>query len=278
MSTARAEVDRLQAALPRALMATPPDVLRSIATRAARARRAAERWEQRVGPRPELADDAEAEVFEAKDRFAESSVAREQVLDECSHLLTRGNALAAVALGAAGSFALLGRSPMGLAVAVAVAAAPLGPLGALWLAASRCSIATRDQRAARQSWAAALEATGMASMGALAARRLAVRAWERRQREAAAAWEGARPYLRAWQRLAGPGVPPDDVESAIARIEQLRAAQLQLLAILLDECVSARVMNVLEPEAEVAEPEAPPTWLQEALNRFRGGKLRLWGT
>lgn len=278
MAAARADVERLQTGIPRALLATPPDVLRSIAARAARARRAAERWQQRVGPRPELADDAEAKVFEAKDAFASSTAVREKVLDQCSLLLTRGNAVAVVALAAAGSFALLGRSPMGLAVAVAIAAAPLGPLTAMWLAASRCSIASRDQQEARQRWAAALEATGVSSMGALAALRLAVRAWHQREREAAAAWEGARPHLRAWHRLAGPGVPPEDVETAVARIEELRSAQLRLFGVLLDEHVSARVMHVLEPEAEIAEPEAAPTWLEEALTRFRGGKLRLWGT
>lgn len=278
MAAARADVERLQTGLPRARLATPPDVLRSVAARAALAQRAAQRWDQRVGPRPELADDAVARVLEAKGDFVSSTAVREKVLDQCSRLLTRGNAIATVALAAAGSFALFGRSPMGLAVAVAVAAAPLGPLTAMWLAASRSSTATRDQQAARQRWASALETTGMTSMGAFAARRLAVRAWEQREREAAAAWEGARPHLRAWHRLAGPGVPPEDVESAVAVVEELRAAQLRLLGVLLDEHVSARVMDVLEPEAEIAEPEAAPTWLEEALARFRGGKLRLWGT
>lgn len=276
-ATARTEVERLQAGLPRALRATPADVLRSVAARAERARRAAERWEHRIGPRPELAEDAEAEALAAKEGFACSSSAREQVLDDCTRLLARGNALAAVALGGAGGLGLIGRSPMGLGVAVAVAAAPLAPLTALWLAATRTSIATRDQRAARQRWAAALEGTGLPTMGALAARRVAVVAWERRQREAAAAWEAARPHLRAWQRLAGPGVAPGDIDVVLARIEELRAAQLRLLGMLLDERVAATAMNVLAPEAEVAAPEAAPTWLEEAMSRFRGGKLRLWG-
>lgn len=276
-AAAHAEVERLQAGLPRALLATPTDVLRSVAARAERSRRAAERWEHRVGPRPELAEDAEAEVFAAKDGFAASSSVREQVVDDCTSLLVRGNALAAGALGAAGGLALIGGSPMGLGVAVAVAAAPLAPLAALWLAATRTSIVTRDQRAARQRWGAALERTGVPTMGALAARRLAVGAWERRQREAAAAWEAARPHLRAWQRLAGPGVAPGDIDIVLARIDALRAAQLHLLGMLLDERVSATAMNVLAPEAEVAAPEAAPTWLEEAISRFRGGKLRLWG-
>lgn len=276
-ATARFEVERLQSGLPRALLATPTDVLRSVAGRAERARRAAERWEHRIGPRPELAEGAEAEVFVAKDGFVASSSAREQVLDDCTRLLARGNAVAAAALGGAGALALLGGSPMGLGVAVAVAAAPLAPLTALWLAATRTSIATRDQRAARQRWAVALEEAGLPTMGALAARRVAVVAWERRQKEAAAAWQAARPHLRAWQRLAGPGVAPGDIDMVLARIEELRAAQLRLLGMLLDERVSARAMSVLAPAAEVAAPEAAPTWLEEALSRFRGGKLRLWG-
>jgi hypothetical protein len=116
-------------------------------------------------------------------------------------------------------------------------------------------------------------------MGELAARRVALAGWERRCTEAAAAEEAAKPQLRAWYRLAGPGIPPTEVEAVIERIEALRQAQLRLLGMLLSEVVERHAMDVLAPAAEVADPTAPPTWLEAALDRLRaGGRLRLFGT
>ncbi len=276
VAIARNEVEHRQAGLSRALLATPPDVLRSIAARAARAQATADRWQERVGERPALSPDALDAVVSAKERCEARRAAREQCLDQCAALLTRGSGLALAALAAAGGLVFAGSSPMGLPVAVAVAAAPIAPVVAAWMSARRASAATRDGHAARQEWAAALEATGLPTMGALAARQLAVAAWERRQREAAAAIEGARPHLRAWQRLAGPGVPPSDVDDLVARLELLRHAQLRLLGALLDDRLGTMALTVLAPESEVAEPDAPPSWLEETLNRLRGGKLRRW--
>ena len=273
---ARALVDQLQAGLPRALLATPPDVLRSVAGRAARAEVTLQRWERRVGDRPALCLDSAAAVDEAKRRFESLHEMREKVVDQCTRTLVRGNVLALGALGAAGALVAAGGSPMDLPVAVAIVAAPLAPVAAGWMAASRTSVATRDERTARQGWADALEGAGVPTMGALAARRVAVGGWERRKVEAAAVAETARPDLRAWQLLAGPGMPPAEVDALLERIECLRQAQIALLGALLDTRVETQAMAVLAPASEVAEPEAAPSWLADALIRFRSGTLRLW--
>jgi hypothetical protein len=116
----------------------------------------------------------------------------------------------------------------------------------------------------------------MGTMGELSARRVAVAAWERRCREAAAAVEAARPHQRQWYRLAGPGISPLDVDDVLARVEELRAALLRTFGLLLSERVEGSAMAVLAPAAEVAQPESAPTWLDDALSRLRGNKLRLW--
>ncbi len=278
VATARQTVERLEATLPRALLATAPDVLRDIAARASRAGATADRWQQRVGERPQYSGESAATAIEAKVAFDQTSRDHDGVVDTCTRLLAKGNLAAVVALGAAAGQVIVGRSPMELAVAVAVVAAPLGPLTAGWIAAARTSVAVRDVRSSRQLWCDALEASGAPTMGALAARRLAVAGWERRQAEAAAAAEAARPVLRAWQRLAGPGVSPNDIDDVLARIEQLRSAQIALLGALLDERVGRLAMSVLEPASEMAEPESAPSWLADALIRFRSSTLRLWST
>lgn len=278
VATARRAVERLEATLSRALLATPPDVLRDIAARAARAEATAARWQQRVGDRPQYSGESAAAAVAAKAAFDQSSRDHDGVVDVCARLLAKGNVAAVVALGAAAGQVFAGRSPMELAVAVAVVAAPLGPLTAGWMAAARTSVAVRDVRSARQRWCDALEASGVPTMGALAARRLAVAGWERRQAEAVAAVEAARPVLRAWQRLAGPGVSPLDIDDVLARIDQLRSAQLALFGALLDERVGRLAMSVLEPAGELAEPESAPGWLADALIRFRSSTLRLWST
>lgn len=276
VATARQAVERLEATLPRALLATPPDVLRGIAARAARAQATAERWERRVGERPEFSSESASAAVEAKAEFEVAKRNHDLVVDSSTRLMAKGNAAAVTALAIAGGLVFSGSSPMELAVAVAVAAAPIGPLTTSWLAAARTSVAVRDQRSALQRWCERLEAAGLPTMGALAARRVAVAGWERRQAEAAAAWEAARPVLRAWQRLAGPGVAPDDIDDVLAQIEQLRTAQFALLGALLDERVGRLAMSVLEPTAEMAEPESAPGWLADALIRFRSSTLRLW--
>lgn len=276
VAEARAEVARLEAGLSRALLSTPPSEIRRLAAKATRAEAAVARWQARVGERPSLDADADAAVITAVAAMTAARADQNAALSERHKLLALGNALGLFTLGAAGGLVGLGVSPMDAPVALAVVSAAGGPLTAGWLATQRCSLAARNVGTARSKWAAALEATGMASMGDLAARRVAIAAWERRCREAAAAVEAAREHQRPWYRLAGPGVSPDDVDEVLARVEALRSAQLRLLGALLAERVEGSAMAVLAPPAEVAEPEAPPSWLDDALSRLRGTKLRLW--
>jgi hypothetical protein len=276
---ARHEVEQLGAGLSRALLAAPAEVLRAIAERARLAEAAVARWQARVGERPDHDDAAHAAVQAAVAEVQAARQGQNQALHERHRLLATGNGAGVVGLGVAGGLVLLGVSPMALPVAVAVAASPIGPCVAGWIATQRCSIAARRVHVARSAWAEALEAAGAPTMGELAARRVALAGWERRCTEAAAAEEAAKPQLRAWYRLAGPGIPPTEVEAVIERIEALRQAQLRLLGMLLSEVVERHAMDVLAPAAEVADPTAPPTWLEAALDRLRaGGRLRLFGT
>lgn len=278
LTEARDEVDRLGAGLSRALLTAPPDVVRAIADRARAAEAAVARWQARVGEPPVLDDAAEAAVHAAVAEVQAARQGQNVALHERHRLLATGNGAGVLGLGVACGLVFLGVSPMGLPVAVAVAAAPIGPCVAGWRATQRCSLAARRVGTARSEWASALERAGAATMGELAARRVARTAWERRGAEAEAAEEAARPQIRAWYRLAGPGVPPTDVEDVIARVEALRQAQLRLLGLLLSEVVERQAMDVLAPPAEVADPTAPPSWLEDALTRLRaGGRLRLFG-
>jgi hypothetical protein len=279
VARARHDVERLEAGLSRALLSTPPDVLRAIADRAARAEAAVARWQARVGERPPLDESRAAAVDAAVDEVRAARAGQDVALRERHRLLATGNGAGLLGLGVAGGLVLLGSSPMALSVAVAVTASPIGPIVASWMATQRCSLAARRVGVARREWAAALDAAGAPTMGALAAQRIAVKAWERRSAEAAVAVEAARPHQRAWYRLAGPGVPPTDVDGVLARIEDLRRAQLRLLGLLIEQVVERRAMDVLAPAAEVAQPAAAPTWLEDALDRFRrANRPRLFGS
>ena len=279
LARARHDVERLEAGLSRALLSTSPDVLRAIADRAARAEAAVARWQARVGERPALDESRAAAVDAAVDEVRAARAGQDVALRERHRLLATGNGAGLLGLGVAGGLVLLGSSPMALPVAVAVTASPIGPIVASWMATQRCSLAARRVGVARSEWAAALDAAGAPTMGALAALRIAVKAWERRAAEAAVAVEAARPHQRAWYRLAGPGVPPTAVDEVLARIEELRQAQLRLLGLLIESVVERRAMDVLAPAAEVAQPAAAPTWLEEALERFRrANRPRLFGS
>ena len=273
VAEARADVARLSAGLSRKLLETPPGELRRLATAAARAEAAVARWQARVGDQPELDAALDTEVLSAVDAVRAARAEQNVAIRERQKLLAIGNGVGLACLGAAGVLiTFAGFGPMDLPVAVAVVSAAGGPLTAGWLSTQRCSLAARDVGTARARWAKALEATGLGTMGELAARRVAVTAWERRCREAAAAVEAARPHQRAWYRLAGPGVPPTSVHDVLARIEALRAALLRLLGLLMAARVEASAMQILDETA----PASEPTWLDDALARLRGSKLRLW--
>jgi hypothetical protein len=273
---ARAEVDLLASGLSRALLAMPPREVRRLASSAARAEAAVARWQARVGERPELSTDADAAVVTAVDDVKAARIDHDAALFERHKVLAIGNVMGLSALAAAAGLVALGVPPMDLPVGVAVVSAAGGPLAAAWLATQRCSLASRNLGTARRRWASALDATGAGTMGELAARRVAVAAWERRCREAAAAADAARPHQRAWYRVAGPGVSPLDVDDVLSRIELLRRAQLRLFAALLEARVERSAMAVLAPPDEVAAPSQAPTWLDDALSRLRGNRLRLW--
>lgn len=278
---ARREVEQLEAGLSRALLATPAEELRMVAERARLAEAAVARWEARVGDRPSLDAAADDAVLAAVSEVQAARAGQNDALHDRHRILSVGNGAGVLGLGVAGGLVLLGSSPMALAVAVAVAASPIGPVVAGWMATRRCSRAARRVSRARSSWSEALDATGAATMGDLAALRIAVAAWERRSKEAEAAVEAARPHQRAWYRLAGPGVAPTEVEAVLERIEALRRAQLRLLGRLLSDLVESRAMAVLAPPDEVASPASPPSWLEDALARFRssgGPRLRLFSS
>lgn len=189
-----------------------------------------------------------------------------------TRLLIKGNAVGVATLGGAVALVGAGWSPMELPVAAAIAVSPVGPVAASWLAARRATRSARSVAAARARWVAALEATGLETMGGLAARRVAVRAWERRKQEAAAVEESSRPHVRSWYRLAGPGSPPTEVEAILARVDELRAAQRTLFGLLLHSLVEDGALEVLEPP----EGDGPPPFLA-ALDRIRNGAgLRLF--
>jgi hypothetical protein len=277
LASARAEVEWRSAGLSRALLATPPDVLRTIAERARQAEVTLARWEARVGEKPILDPAADAEVLAAVEEVQAARAGQNHALQERHRLLATGNGCGLLGLGVAAVQVLtMGSSPMALPVAAAVAVAPIGPVVGAWIAAQRCSLAARRLLVARGRWTAALEAAGVGTMGELAARRIAVAAWERCSAEADAVVEAARPHQRAWYRLAGPGVAPTEVEDVLDRIEALRQAQLRLLGLLLSEVVERQAMDVLAPPEEDG---SAPSWLDGALDRIRsGGRLRLWGS
>ena len=274
MAEARAEVARLSAGLSQKLLATPPAELRRLALAAARAEAAVARWQERVGERPSFDAALDADVTTAVEAVRAARAEQNLAIRDRQRLLAIGNGIGLGCLAVAGGMVTLaGFGPMDMAVAVAVVSAAGGPMTAGWLATQRCSLAARDVGVARSRWAAALEATGLGTMGELAARRLAVAAWERRCQEAEAAAEAARPHQRAWYRVAGPGVPPTSIADVLARIEALRAALLRLLGLLLAEQVEGSAMEILDEPSPVVEA---PSWLDDALARLRGSKLRLW--
>jgi hypothetical protein len=304
VAAARLELDRLQTGLPRALLAAPADVVRALAERALHADAVVGRRRALMGERPALDDLAEAAVTEAAAAYEQACAASSEARSRAHLLLAQGNVVALGCLGVAGSLHLSGLHPMATPVVAFVVGAAGAPLAAVAVSMRRRARATAVVTGARGAWGAALEAAGVPTMGALAARRLAVSAWEQRQREVEVAEQAAARQRRAWQRLAGPGVPPGEVEVLLERLVALRRAQLRLLAALLEDRAHAVASGPLalaaepEPEAELlsqppprpeaeleAEPPpalppaevAPPaSWLDEAMERLRGRKLHFW--
>lgn len=263
---ARREVDRLQGGLSRALLSTSPEVVRVVADRAARAEAVAARRRALVGDRPPLDEAAEAAVVAAEADHRAARRARDEGRWRVHVLVARGNCVGLGALSLASGLYLSGMHVMAAPIAAAMMVALAGPL----VAAALCVRSRRATAAALTSagveLASALEATGLTTMGALAARRLALAGWQRRCREAEVAEAAAARHRRAWQRLAGPGVPAEQVDAVVDRLAELRAAQLRLLAVLVEQRL--RSTGPVEREDR--------SWLDEALERIRGRKLHLW--
>jgi hypothetical protein len=274
LTSARADVERLEAGLSRALLAASADDIRRLAKRASDALAVVERRRERAGERPDLDPAADAAVRAAVARYRAACAARSTIGETRQRLLARGNAAAVTSLGAAGLLVAAGVAPMALPVAFFVVASTVGPATATAMAATRRTDAQRAVAAAREAWVEALEQAGVATMGALSARRLAVRAWERHNAEVALAEEAAAPHLRAWHRVAGPGVDPADVEAVLAQVAALRAAQLRLLAVHLSQRAAEpepEAVVVLEPVVDVR----PASWFDDALERIRGRRFSL---
>lgn len=288
---ARDDVDRLGAGLSRALLAMPADTVRGIAARAADASAAAARRRERVGERPALDEGVSAEVVAAESAYRAARAGHAVSLRERHRLLAYGNAAGLLSIAAGVGAARFGLSVTSLPVAAAMLGAAAGPSLAALVGASRCSATSGCAADARGRWAAALESAGLHTMGAFAARRLAVEAWERRCHEAEATEQAARSQLWAWHLLAGPGVPPDDVEVVLARVAALRRAQLRLLAALLAELPNRPASVDREPVTQLlrnpflddddldapVDAAAGTAWFNDPFERIRGRKLRLFG-
>ena len=288
---ARAELDRLQTGLPRALLAAPTEVIRDLAGRALHAQAVVSRRRALLGAKPALDDAAEAAVLAAAAACEQASAARARTRSRGHVLLAQANVVALGCLGLAGSLHLSGLHPMATPVVAAVVGAAGAPLAAVAVGARRRASAGAAMAAARRSWASALDGAGVPTMGALAARRLAVSAWELRRRELEVAEQAAARHLRAWQRMAGPGARPEDVESLLARLAALRVAQLRLLAALVQARARAAppappvLLATAEPEVEAdrqpaprvaPEPEPARSRIDEAMERLGAGRLHLW--
>lgn len=293
MVAARAELNRLQTGLPRALLAAPTEVILDLAERALHAEGVVTRRRALLGAKPALDDAAEAAVLDTAAAYERACGARSRARARSQVLLAQGNVVALGCLGLAGSLHLSGLHPMATPVVAAVVGAAGAPLAAVAVSAKRRAAARTALAAARQSWASALDGAGVPTMGALAARRLAVSAWELRRRELEVAEQAAARQGRAWQRLAGPGARPEGVESLLERLAALRRAQLRLLAALLQERARAAapappvLVATTGPDGEAGRPapprvvpepapQPPRSRLDEVLERLRDGKLHLW--
>jgi len=305
---ARAEVERLGAGLSRALLAASPEAVGSLAARAAEAGAAAARRRARVGERPALDPDANAAVVVAVAEYRGACAARLTNEVERNRVLAVGNAAGVAGLAVAGVLSMAGVPVMAIPVAVAIVGAAVGPATACVIALNRTSLAVRRVLVARADWSAALDRAGLPTMGALQARRVAVAGWERGVAEAEAAEQAAIPHLRAWHRMAGPGVPPGDAEALVDQVARLRSAQLHLLSLLIEDRMravppvvaapdpeiaaaddaTATVVQPLTPAAEVVgrtpsprapvgprRPEPLAGWLHDALDRIRGRRATL---
>jgi len=289
LDAARADVERLAHGLPAVAMAAWPDEVRRASRACALAVAAAERRRALVGERSDLDEDATAAVLDAYRAVDEARTERRAAVAESHLLLALGNAWAALALAAAAVAVQQGIEPMATPVYSAVVAAAAGPATMFAIGLTRRSFATIKVDTARAAWAAALTASGFATMGQLHARRIAVAAWRRRASEADAA-DAAVDVARAdWHRLVGESFSPIEGPLLAFRLASLRTAQLRLLHLLLASRTEAfchvergEERNVPHDKTEVGSAgndkagrpvsvdEAPSFWLMRLGRRFSG--------
>ena len=259
VEAARALVEHLQRDLPETAMATRPDELRRLASRALDAERAAFRRRSKVGEEPPLDDTAAAEAFAAHDAVRAARAGMSAATDEGMRWLAIGNVWGLTGLAAAGVMVLrAGYEPMSAPVYGAVIGGATGPITTGLLALARRTLAAMRTTSASAAWASALATTGFETMGQLGARRLARRGWERRNEEAAVATAAARAARGDWHRVAGPRRHPRDAPQLLEQLAALRSAQLELLRALIAERMQPRAVP------ELSEPIIDVTALETA--------------
>jgi hypothetical protein len=284
VAAARVEVERLSHGLPAVAMAAHADEVRRAARACVHAAAAAERRRAFVGERPSLDEASASGVLDAHRAVGEARAGLREVVADGHRLIAIGNAWGVLALGGAAFLSRHGVEMMATPVFAAVAGAAAGPVTMSVISVSRRSFAAMRVDAARAAWAAALEASGFATMGDLHARRIAVDAWRRRSSEADAADAAASEARAAWHRLVGDSFSPIEGPLLAFRLASLRAAQLRLLRALLDERARGVGVGVgvggavHEATGEPALPALSPSsrWSGGALARLRGRTLRLW--
>ncbi len=292
----RAQAEALAAGLPDSVLARSPQELRALANRATAAAERAERRRDRVGERPELAEEPAAEVAAALDELAAAQRLRADEGAARAKRLAVANGFGVVALAGAAGLATVGVPTFSLPVAALVVGGAVAPFAAATVALVSTLTCRRRVGAARARVGAAFARTGFETMGQLAARRLAVDAWDRRRAEADCAEEAAGIEAGRWHQVAGPGLLPGSVDHVVARLRLLRAVQLRLLEAAIRE--HARRLSPADGVAATAgpapAPEAPTAdrpavgegaaaagdagsevplasaWLGDALDRIRG--------
>jgi hypothetical protein len=176
-------------------------------------------------------------------------------------------------LGLVGAAVMVNRGidPMSTVIYGTISAAAAGPVCTSAISLWQRSLATIRVDAARAAWARALAATGFETMGDLHARRIALRAWERREAEARAADAAAAHAREDWVALVGDDVSPADAPALAARLTTARAAQLALVHAYLD---AHRIAPRTAPLriVDLADETPRENWL----SRLRGRSLRLF--
>ena len=241
VATARAHVERLQEGLPPTLLALRPEEIRRLARTALDAEKAALRRRSKVGPEPEIDDDAAADAVAAHEAVCVARQGEIEALNDSMRWLAIGNVWGLGGLVVAGVLVVrAGFEPMATPVYSAVVSAAAGPMSTVILGLTRRSFASMRVSTAVTAWATALASAGFETMGELYARRISRAGWQRRNAEAAAANAVARDARAAWHRVAGPQCHPREAPALIARMAVLRAAQIELLRSLLAERMRPR--------------------------------------